>query len=201
VPNTINTPLLTNNGEIQVALNAGLSGFDPQATYAISDNIGVMLNGSFADRTSDSSDNFHKHRFLEIAPGYYQTIGNSGRFEVFGGYGFGRLQAEYESLWMSRSDVNSNRIFLQPTIGAVTDIFDGSLSTRFVLVTLHEDDTRNSGLFFEPVLTGKLGYKNIKGIMQFGLSLPLNSDEIQFEFQPLLFSIGLQFTINRNFNK
>jgi phosphoserine phosphatase len=55
IPNTVNTPLLTNRKEFQAAIYAGTSGFDPQLTYAVSDHIGIMLNGSFANVTSDST--------------------------------------------------------------------------------------------------------------------------------------------------
>jgi hypothetical protein len=47
VPNALNTPLFNNKGEIHIAANTGISGFDPQLAYAVTDNIGVMVNGSF----------------------------------------------------------------------------------------------------------------------------------------------------------
>lgn len=198
VPNVINTPLLTNKGEIQAAIHSGISGTDPQFAYAITDNIGVMLNGSFANRTLDSTNNFHKHEFIEIGTGYYTKIGESGRFETFTGYGFGKLKANFgNDLWITYTDVNSSRIFIQPTIGASTDIFDGSLSSRFVMVTMHQDSKRSSEYFIEPVITSKVGYKYVKAVFQIGLSIPLNSEEINFSYQPLIFSVGVQGYINK----
>ncbi|MBN2272801.1 MAG: hypothetical protein JXK95_00590 [Bacteroidales bacterium] len=198
VPNVINTPMLSNKGEFQATVNAGLAGFDPQLSYAITDHIGVMLNGSFANRTSDSTDDFHKHIFVEIGSGYYKKIGTSGRFEAYGGAGFGKLQAEYENeLWMARSDVNSLRFFIQPAIGASTDIFDGSFAARFVVLNLKQESESNTGIFIEPALTAKVGYKYAKAVFQFGLALPLNSNTIEFNYQPFLFSVGLQATLGR----
>jgi hypothetical protein len=200
VPNVINTPLFSNKGEFQASVNPGLAGFDPQLSYAVTDHIGVMLNGSFANRTSDSTGDFHKHQFIEIGSGYYQKIGMSGRFEAFGGAGFGKLQAEYENeLWISRSNVNSIRFFVQPVIGATTDIFDGSLAARFVVLNLHQDSVGSTGLFLEPVLTAKVGYKYVKAVFQVGLSLPLNSNNIHFNYQPVLFSVGLQATLGKKY--
>jgi len=193
VPNVINTPLLSNKGEIQAAIHTGVSGTDPQLAYALTDNIGVMLNGSFANRTSDSTDDFHKHQFAELGLGYYTKIGESGRFETFGGGGLGNLQAKFDNtVWNTYADVNSYRFFIQPTIGASTNIFDGSFSSRFVMVNLKQNSISSTGFFVEPVLTGKIGYKYVKAVIQLGFSLPLNSKNIDFYYQPFLFSIGLQ---------
>jgi len=200
VPNTVNTPMFSNKGDIQVNLNAGISGFDPQLSYAVTDKLGIMLNGSFANSTSDSSVNFHKHQFIEIGTGYYTKIGTSGRFETFGGLGYGKVKAEYDNdLWQSHADVDNIRIFIQPSIGVASDVFDGSLSSRFVFINLYKDSNESYGLFAEPALTGKLGYKYVKAVLQLGLSIPLNADNIDFNYQPLLFSVGLQANIDEFF--
>ena len=198
VANVVNTPLLSNKGEIQAAIYTGTSGFDPQLTYAASNHIGLMFNGSFANFTSDTTDNFHRHQFIEFGTGYYENIGRNGRFETFGGFGFGSLQAEYSnSLWQSKSSVSSLRFFIQPTVGLSTAIFDGSIATRFVLVKLYQGSEFNTGVFAEPVLTGKLGFKNVKAVMQLGFSIPVNSNNIEFNNQPFMFSIGLQGTLKK----
>jgi hypothetical protein len=200
IPNVINTPLLSNAGEFKASVNGGLAGFDPQISYAITDNIGIMLNGSFASRTSDSTNNFHKHQFVEMGLGYYQKFGNSGRFETYGGAGFGKLKAEYENeLWMSRSDVNSRRFFIQPGVGVSTNFFDGSLAARFVYLYLVQGSKSNTGLFVEPAITVKLGPENIKAVFQLGFSSSMNYSNIEFNHQPFLFSIGLQATLGRKY--
>jgi hypothetical protein len=200
VPNTLNTPLMSNKGEIQAGLNIGLSGFDPQAAYAITDHLGVLLNGSFRNSTSDSSDSYHKHVFLEGGVGYFTKIGGIGRFETYGGYGYNQLQAYFDSdIWTDFADVTSNRIFIQPAIGISTSIFDGSFATRFVLVDMHQTDVQKTGFFFEPALTLKLGYKYVKGVLQLGLSYPFNSEGYDFNYQPILFSMGIQATLKRNY--
>jgi hypothetical protein len=198
VPNTLNTPLMSNKGEVHAAVNYGLSGFDPQAAYAITDHIGIMVNGSFRNSTSDSSDSYHKHIFVEGGGGYYTKIGGIGRFETYGGYGYSRLQAYFDSdIWTNFTDVSSNRFFLQPAIGISTQVFDGSFATRLVMVDMHQGGTQKTGFFIEPALTLKLGYKYVKGLLQFGLSFPMDSEGYDFNHQPFLFSIGLQTTLNR----
>jgi hypothetical protein len=159
-----------------------------------------MLNGSFQNSTSDTTNSFHKHQLIEIGTGYYTYFGTRMKFETFGGVGFGKLQAEYDNnMWVSRSDVNCTRYFIQPTIGFTSKIFDAGISSRFVLIDLYQQSGSSTGFFMEPVLTGKLGYDHLKAIMQLGFSLPFNSDKINFNYQPFLFSIGIQADFGKIF--
>jgi hypothetical protein len=196
----VNTPMLSNKGELQVSINSGISGFDPQISYAITDHIGVMLNGSFSDRTSDSTNDYHKHQFVEIGTGFYKKIGELGRFESYGGFGLGNTEGDYSStLWSSHANAQFFRIFIQPSIGLATPYFDGGLATRFVVVSMTQDPNKSTGLFFEPVITLKLGYKYVKLVSQFGLSLPA-TEEIAFNYQPFMFSVGLHAYLWRKFD-
>jgi len=192
VPNVINTPLLSNKGELQVGIHTGLSGTDPQGAYAINDNIGLMLNGSFANRTSDSSNSFHKHNFGELGVGYFTKFADNGRLEVFTGLGYGDLRAKFESeIFNSSAQVHTRRFFIQPAIGAKTNIFDGSFATRFVFLDIYQGNKSIQAVLFEPAITAKAGYKYVKVVFQFGLSLPLSATE-NYYYQPFLFSVGLQ---------
>jgi len=51
VPNVINTPLLSNKGEIQTSIHTGIAGFDPQFAYAITDHIGFMSICIYVQKT------------------------------------------------------------------------------------------------------------------------------------------------------
>ncbi len=197
IPNVVNTPMLSNQGELQGAIYTGVSGFDPQFAYAITDHLGVMLNGSFSNKTNDSLNNFHKHQFVETGVGYYTKIGESGRFETFGGLGVAKLKSDYSNnLWISYTDLYSYRAFIQPSIGAATDFFDGSFSIRFVMLSIFQNNLNYNAYFIEPVITAKVGYKYVKAVFQLGFSFPVNSNELIFSYQPLLFSIGIQAKIN-----
>ena len=192
IPNVINTPLLSNKGELQLGIHTGLAGVDPQGAYAINDNIGLMLNGSFANRASDSSANYHKHDFGELGVGYFTKFADNGRLEVFTGLGYGDLNAHFESgIFNSSAKVNTRRFFIQPAIGAKTNIFDGSFATRFVFLDIYQGGKSVHAVLFEPAITAKVGYKYAKAVFQFGLSLPLSATE-NYYYQPFLFSIGLQ---------
>lgn len=193
VPNTINSPMLSNKGEMQVSVNTGVSGFDPQFAYAITDHLGIMANASFDNRVSDTTDNFHVHSFIELAPGYYTSFANVLRFEAYGGAGFGRTQGLYDAqIWVSNADARFLRLFVQPGIGLSTDFLDLSLVSRFCYVGLSQNGNFNGGLFIEPALDLKLGYKYVKLISEVGFSLPMAEQTIEFAWQPIIFSIGLQ---------
>ncbi|MFO7722771.1 MAG: hypothetical protein R6V49_06055 [Bacteroidales bacterium] len=195
VPNVVTTPMLGQQGEVVATFNTGISGFDPQFAYAITDEIGVIANGSFRDYTSDSTNNYHRHLFGEVGAGYFTKLGNAGRFEVYGGGGGGLLQAEFDNqIFVSFADVRYYRGFIQPSIGLVTDVAELSFSSRFVFLTLQQDGVRRASPFIEPAITAKLGYKYVKGTMQLGLSLPMK-EQLDFFYQPFIFSMGLQIRI------
>jgi len=196
VPTTVNTPLLTYKGELQAAVYAGTSGFDPQVAYALTDNIGLMLNGSFKDTKSDSSENFHKHNFIELGVGYYLRFVGKGRFGIYGGYGIGDLQARSSSsIFNNTSDVKLNRIFIQPEIGLVTDLIDLSYAMRIVIVGVNQDPLKYTRSFLEPAVTIRIGYKHVKFMSQIGYSVPFNATNL-IDHQPFMFSIGLHTRLN-----
>lgn len=200
VPNVVNTPMLTERNDLNLAVYTGTAGFDMQGSFAISDNIGIMVNGSLADRTNDSTDNYHKHAFFEFAPGYYTKFGSSGVVEIYGGYGQGWVDSYYNSsIFLNYSKANISRVFIQPGVGATTSVFDGNFSSRLVLVTINQDNISETGFFLEPVLTGKIGYKWFKFVAQMGLSVPFNSNDIHFEYQPFMISLGMQLNLGTIF--
>lgn len=192
-PNMVNTPLFSSQNEAQLALGTGTSGVDLQTGYAPTDHIGVIVNGSFANRSD--SINFHKHSFVEFGGGYYSAMGKHGRFEALGGYGLGNVDARFKNgIFDSRVKTTYTRIFIQPSIGTISDVFEISFTPRLVFVKVKSPlDTLNTfptDPFFEPTITMKLGWKYIKFVTQFGLSFPL-TPYTYYVNEPFLFSIGL----------
>jgi len=203
VPNVINAPLLTNKGEFQASVHTGTSGFDPQFAYAITNNIGIMANASFLDMTSDTTstaDFYHRHFFVEFGPGYYKNLKHGFKFETFTGYGFGKIESEYEnSLWSDRSEVSTTRFFVQPTFGYTSKLVDLGLSARLVFVNFEQNSVENAGVLIEPAFTAKLGWDHVKIVGQIGLAYPLSEEDINFTFQPGLFSLGLMLDFGKIF--
>ena len=205
IPNMVNSPMFTNGGEFQATIATGTSNFDAQTAYAITDNIGIMVNGSYGDETSDSSDNFHKHTFIEGGIGYYDTFGDKGRYEIFGGYGSGRVEGYYKNIFnvSDITDARYNRYFIQPGIGIATGIFDGSFATRFTLVQMNPTGNDFAAgeykAFAEPVITAKIGYRYVKFITQFGFPFHLGSEKPSYDYQHFIVNFGLTFNLGRDY--
>ena len=196
VPNVVNTPMLTEKGDLNASLHAGLSGYDAQGAYALTENIAVMLNSSFMNSTSDSSNNYHKHIFVEAGAGYFKPLGEFGLFEVYSGYGLGKINS-YQATGdlMSFADTYVNRFFVQPSFGFVSPYFEAAIAPRAVMAFVSQTTGRQTGFFIEPTLVLKAGSPNLKLTSQIGLSYMLNQYETSFFYQPFIFSIGLQYSV------
>lgn len=222
VPNVLNTPMFSKAGEVNLASNIAISGFDPQLSASVTDHIGVMLNGSFWNinkNPSDISSAFTSHKFMEFGAGYFTKEDEILRFEVYGGYGLGNFYSQYNELQWSpytnstfiKSEVDCSRFFVQPGFGISTKYFEMNLASRFSNVNFLKDSESESNLknslegincyFVEPALTLKGGIENVKVILQCGTSISLNNsyniftnnNSNMFSFNPLILSIGLQY--------
>ena len=203
IPNMVNSPMLSNQGEFQATIATGTSNFDAQTAVAITDNIGIMVNASYGNETNDSTDDFHRHSFIEAGIGYYEKIGDKGRYEIYGGYGIGKAEGFFENALFDSeiTNANYNRFFIQPGIGISTGIFDGSFSPRFVLIQMNPGVTSgNYNIFLEPVFTSKVGFKYVKFVAQVGFSVPFGEDKVSFNYQSFIMNIGLNFNIGRKYD-
>ncbi len=206
IPNMVNSPMLSNQGEFQATIATGTSNFDAQTAFAITDNIGIMVNGSYGNETNDSTDDFHKHTFIEGGIGYYNKIGDKGRYEIYGGFGTGSVEGFFEdALFDSEiTNANYNRFFVQPGIGMSTGIFDGSFSPRFVLIQMNPQGTGfvsgDYNVFVEPVFTSKVGFKWVKFVAQVGFSIPFGDDQVNFNYQSFIMNVGLNLNIGRKYD-
>lgn len=201
IPNAVNVPLLSNQGQFQGSAYSGTSGYDIQTSYALTGNLGLMANGSFYSNTDDSTGNYSKRNFFEGGAGYYKAFGGSGRVEAYGGYGQGTSTYRNSYDLFGPQEViatgNYRRFFIQPSIGTATDFFDAAISLRTCYVNFYQIrsgdlslDRTVDGIFMEPVITARLGYKQVKFLAQMGYSLPLGQD-VEMFWQPFLFNLGL----------
>jgi hypothetical protein len=201
IPNTINTPLFKHEGELQLAVYAGTAGFDPQISYALTNHIGLMVNGSFMSDESDSSTNFHKHQLIEGGIGYFKSMSDRTRFEIFAGYGGGTVQAQYSNiLWTDYADTKMTRFFIQPALGYSTATIDAGLALRYVIVNAGQEPDFETQSYLEPAFTLKAGYKYLKFVGQLGLSIP-TSEELYINHQPAMFSMGVNAYLAKGFYK
>jgi len=202
-PNVLNAPLFNEKGEFQANISAGFNGYDPQLAFALTDHVGIMINGSYQDKdSSENSKKQHKHIFAEAGIGYYYPIAEKYRLEIFGGVGQGNVWAHFENNFVSKNaKANYTRYFLQPNIGICNDIFEGSFSPRLSLVDMQlydekmsEFNTSGVDFFIEPTITAKIGYKFIKFFVQTGFCIPL-TEGVEYGHSPFFFSAGLHAKI------
>ncbi|KAA3599369.1 MAG: hypothetical protein DWQ06_10680 [Calditrichaeota bacterium] len=223
LPNVISTPSLSEKNDIHIGGYLGLSGLDGQLAFAATDNIGLMVNGSYIGKNNNSDDNYQEHKFIEFGTGYFTEVNSSLNFEVYGGYGFGNLKSASSGDGFFLPPYTSNsvklkRFFIQPSFLSVRKdkLFSISLSSRFSFLKAKQDLTKYfwystfseeinltenySKFFIEPVLTSKIGNENIKGVIQIGFSFLLNNKEFDdFSYQPLIMSYGVNINLNNVF--
>ena len=73
VPNVVNVPMFNNQHETHASFHGALSGTNAQIAYAVTNNIGVMVNACYENRFDDSSS-YAKRKFVEFGVGYYKAF-------------------------------------------------------------------------------------------------------------------------------
>ena len=184
IPNTQNIPMLEEKGDIKL----DIGNKDMQLAYGISNHVGIMANGYYNKNewsvVSGTFDNQYlsKRSLIEGGVGYYTTLGENGRFEIYSGAGYGNVSYNYDLVdngtltETNTFGINMMRIFFQPAIGLQTDNLGFAFSTRLVSVNFLNVDTvgytqtelEAEGLheleddmfiFIEPAITLRLGIK------------------------------------------
>ena len=194
--------MLKNKGEFQASLNTGgFTSFDPQFAYALTDNVGLMMNTSFQSTKGKMGD-YHKHILWEVGLGYFKKIGKSINFEVFAGYGYNKIKTQrtmylgaYQTYY---SNANTDRIFLQPNVGFSNNIFEGSLSSRITYNFIHDHYhmEEKQALFIDPIVSVKTGWEQWKISLQGGFSLPAYKSSY-VDYKPVIISVGIHYYVNR----
>lgn len=213
VPNTRNAPLLTKAGEFQGAMQFGTSGIDLQGAVAVTNNFALMGNYSYGNRNTDTlyttdRDDYHKHKFLEGAIGYYKHE-EKFTFEVFLGYGQGEATSlGTYSTFKSVKEVATGkyrRFFLQPSFGITKKFVQLAFTPRFSLVDFSEFRTSATStlsgdlqpkIFVEPAFTARFNFLDNRffASIQVGVSTSL-TDNTAFDYQPVNISTGLGFRL------
>ncbi len=197
IPNVVNTPMVKEKKDLNASAHIGTSGYDFQGAYAITNSIAVILNTSYLKSDKDSlTDDYHKHLFLETGIGYYKPLGKHFLFDTYCGYGIGKINS-YQSVDIFTSYANTyvNRFFVQPSVSFVCPYFEAALTPRTVMAMVSQSTGRQAGFFIEPCIVLKTGLPNVKITTEFGLSYMLNQYDNSFNYQPFIFSIGLQYSL------
>lgn len=210
VPNTINNPLLDEAGDVQVGGYLSTNGYDAQGAVAVSDQVGVMANVSYADWEGERYNNappidFHRHLFGEVGVGYFTDFGR-GRYDLYAGYGRGWAEV-YDTNLFAASDGERvrgrySRLFVQPSIGIAYEPVDAIFSMRIVRVQFSSFEGESGLLrpdrsvaFIEPAATIRVGPPQFKFVTQAGLVMPIRK-YYQFDHQPFSMAFGVQVKLN-----
>ena len=221
IPSTTNVPVLTKKGDFDVNVSTGSNGWDAQTGFAITNEVGVMVNTSFANRTNADNSNYNKHSFGEIGFGYSSVLNNSNLeegktkilFSFFGGTGVGKAAGSYtyNILFGGNATVinrgNYMKVFAQPAIGFITENVEFITALRAGYVsffyfeqnnqTLENGNLRNNNYYLEPTITFRTGSEKIKIMWQAGASIGYYPTEItKFRNRPLIFIIGVGLNTN-----
>lgn len=212
VPNTYHSYLMDQKGDLHAAVYTGSNGADIQGGYAVSEHVGVVAAASFGTREDENSgdgsldEDFHKHNYGEFGLSYFRPFGKIGRFEALGGFGFGTAETVNQYDFFGPEVVKAtgryNKIFVQSNVGLETGAFEAGVAFRIGQVIFNEFETSDetygeseAGTFFEPGVFARVGWKNIKIESQLGLS-GLLQDEVAFDYEPGILSIGLHLQFN-----
>ena len=227
-PTAINAPLLSEQGQLNASLSGlGPNGTDLQASYAVTNNLGLMFNYAHitSSRSDEIYDNFgnyvnanfkHTENVVEFGAGYFTKFNftpkdNGGRFEVYGAFGTGSVidndGGQDSSSNYPKSTLNYTKFYLQPAIGYAMGNVEIAFATRVESVQFHnlvsqvpEFNGQNvSFVAVEPVLIVRAGFPNFKFTTQTGLFLPGAGHIGGLDI--IMFSMGIQGTIFTGKNK
>lgn len=205
VPNTVNVPLLDGSGQMRLS---GDANGNVQFAASLSRSFGVMANAMFRKDGISSDAVRGSGRFFEAGIGGFSYGRGLLRWETYLGGGFGKTKTiEGNKMF----EANGVRFFFQPSVGIHDNIFELAFTPRLVAGQFQAPTTnyttselianklydldKPTWVFFEPALTGRIGYKWLKLQLQWGKSYKLNSKPIAYNQN--FNSIGLIFDFGR----
>ena len=208
--------------------------YNLQAAYAITDHIGLIGDGMYHSRiakTNNSTDSGYEKLnifFGEAGAGYFSKFGGekNGLIQCYGGSGLGRTSDRIFNTSTPNPEVNAKyfNVFIQPGVAYTSKYVELAFDMRANYVQLYKihsylyskfefwntdfhyySDTTLNFVNLEPVITIKVGGDKLKGVVQFGATIPSIHPKSYFAVNnsalllvPLLkFSIGISYTIGK----
>jgi hypothetical protein len=89
--------MMKKKGEIKAEVSYGREGIGLNSAYAVSDHVGVMLNGFSVFDNSAQYDRKYNYQ-VEAGLGYFTDFGDSFRYETYAGFSQGWLNSSYERI-------------------------------------------------------------------------------------------------------
>ncbi|MBC8185000.1 hypothetical protein H8E88_28235 [candidate division KSB1 bacterium] len=212
-PNPLNTPLFTEKGQANIGMYYGPNGTDLQVSYALTNKIGIIANGSYLSMrpeennqypnniSAEENDNYQKNLFWELGVGYFKKQGKNVVSEIYIGAGRGESSAKSDYEPISSMEVMAKsryyRFFVQSNVAFKSTWFEGGFCLRSCYVNFYELEFENKNYpyskwntFVDPVLFMRLGEANLKFQVQYGYSIPVTMNN-PIEYVPFVAGIGL----------
>ncbi|MDP2423298.1 MAG: hypothetical protein U1C46_09265 [Bacteroidales bacterium] len=211
-PTTHNTPMLSQKGELQLSgLMDGSLNFELQSAYAVSDNVGIMLNGSYKSFWLMNKDyNFAEkpHTCAEAGIGYYKPFVNGGMFEIYGGGGIGRVHGNVLNEVTGEHEIKSGtltKFYVQPAVGMSFErrfLFKSTVEYNMGLRISAVNLLNETKFFAEPGFVSKTGGKSVRLISSVGYSFQLHKNKLStWVHNPFIFGFGIQVAFGRKFDR
>lgn len=199
-PSPTNMPLLSQDGETQIAGTVGSNGYGFQGAWAPVEHVAVM--GNFYTYTQDFDSAFvpkFRHTYGDIGLGGWTRLDKFVRLEAFAGIGWG-VTGE-----LPRRDIY-RKYFFQPSLGWSGRFIDAGFSPKLSIVnhkevrdapTVVHDPVANA--FLEPTLMLRAGYNEVKFMLTGSYTLPLGSSD--FSYQDWTIGFGFHITLGKDFER
>lgn len=199
--NMINSPALKQQGDLQIGGGVGHLALNGQAAYAVSNNIGIVINGKEGNSyySNDVYSTSHSELFVEAGAGYYKWFSPNSYVECYAGYGMGEV---HNVQTQQQVDITYllYRPFIQPAIGVQADFFTMNFAARLTHVNLHSDNVSLTGTFIEPAITTKVRFDDLSAIYQMGIVRSIDKSQEAMEIVPFWIAVGFQYNFDFNRN-
>jgi len=135
-PITPNVPMHSNSGEFTASggytFNDEYDGVEGQLAYSLTNHVGLTGNFIYVKGVQNEINDYGTGKMGELGIGYFSTI-NKFHFAVYAGGGLGDQLHKYptDTVNFSTSEMNMNRIYIQPSVGFKSKYFETAFSTRF----------------------------------------------------------------------
>gem|GEM_PF-705445 len=209
VPDSRNTIVFEEAGELHADVSLGSSGFEVRTAYSITDYFGLGYGGSFSNRTNDAVlFKPHKHTYNElIGITNGPEFGEIGRSSLTLGAGTGSSSAYDDYVPSTGEELSTegkfNRFYVQPTIALKYEKITYGLASRFSHVSFSEFTTsipnnRKSldGYYFEPTFFIRTAGEKFRIIFQIGGSSSIDdASENAFNHEVYHISGGISLNL------
>jgi hypothetical protein len=197
MPGIASSPLLSEQGEVQLSAYTGSFGYTGRVAYAPLQNVGIITTGAF---TARQKENNQRTEFLygEVAAGGFLPVKENVILELYSGYGRGS-SLNLDSIGLKIKDGEKSayytRMFLHMNVGWKSEMFHSGLALRTAYLKFNEFNF-SSAVMFEPTVFTRIGSEILKVEAQLGYSLPI-SQQGEFTMQNINFNVGLNFAFNQ----